>query len=82
MFVPRWEQAIKEFLRVLKPGGVLAFTVWGPADRVPFFGLTRDLAAGGCRWQLAAGSGHATCRLQQCWRASLFLSSCSWRAMA
>lgn len=47
--MPNFELAIQEFARVLKPGGLLAATVWQSDDNVPFFKVTKDLAAGGPR---------------------------------
>lgn len=47
--MPNFELAIQEFARVLKPGGLLAATVWQSDNNVPFFKVTKDLAAGGPR---------------------------------
>src|SRR5262245_58438651 len=30
MFAPRWEVALREMLRVLRPGGTIAFSTWPP----------------------------------------------------
>lgn len=44
--MPSFDVALKEFARVLKPGGLFAATVWQSEDKVPFFLTTRLLAAG------------------------------------
>ncbi|KAI7836751.1 hypothetical protein COHA_009389 [Chlorella ohadii] len=45
MFMPSFEVAIREFARVLKPGGLFAATVWQSEDKAPFFQVTMGLAA-------------------------------------
>jgi ubiquinone/menaquinone biosynthesis C-methylase UbiE len=44
MFFPREEQGLKEFYRVLKPGGIIALTVWPGEARVPMFLDTLEVA--------------------------------------
>jgi len=44
-FMPSFEVAIREFARVLKPGGLFAGTVWQSEDKAPFFQVTMGLAA-------------------------------------
>jgi len=39
------DMALREALRVLRPGGVAAFVVWGPAARNPFFTIVDDAIA-------------------------------------
>jgi ubiquinone/menaquinone biosynthesis C-methylase UbiE len=51
MFLPEHDKALSEIARVLKPGGTLLLTVWGPHDRVPFFETARKLATGGLEQQ-------------------------------
>lgn len=36
MLVPQPKQTFRELARVLKPGGTIAFAVWGPAERNPW----------------------------------------------
>ncbi|PRW57037.1 methyltransferase type 11 [Chlorella sorokiniana] len=43
MFMPSFELAVKEFARVLKPGGLFAAAVWQSEDRAPFFLVTKKL---------------------------------------
>lgn len=35
---------MREFCRVLKPGGLFAATVWQPEERMPFFLTVKQLA--------------------------------------
>lgn len=44
--MPRVERALAEVARVLRPGGVLAAAVWMEEAKVPFFKVTKGLAAG------------------------------------
>jgi ubiquinone/menaquinone biosynthesis C-methylase UbiE len=43
MFFPDPPQAVREILRVLRPGGRVAFAVWANRDDNPFFGAITDL---------------------------------------
>lgn len=42
MFFPEQIVALKEFRRVLCPGGRVALTVWGPPGRAPFAGIVAE----------------------------------------
>lgn len=42
MFVPEPARAAREIRRVLRPGGRIALTVWGPRARNPWLGLVLD----------------------------------------
>ncbi|GAB4168395.1 MAG: class I SAM-dependent methyltransferase [Rhodocyclaceae bacterium] len=42
MFFPRVETAVSEMLRVLRPGGTLAVSVWGDAHEVPLVACALD----------------------------------------
>ena len=42
MFMPDYHAALRHFARVLKPGGMVAIMVWGPAEKVPFMQLQRQ----------------------------------------
>lgn len=44
MLLPNHDKALAEFQRVLKPGGILAVSVWGPDDRMHFFRYVRLLS--------------------------------------
>lgn len=47
MLVPEPERAAREMRRVLRPGGRVAVSVWGPRDRNPWLGIVFDVAAAG-----------------------------------
>ncbi|KAL4452437.1 hypothetical protein ABPG75_008099 [Micractinium tetrahymenae] len=44
MFMPSDNAALREFARVLKPGGVFVATLWQAQEQVPFFELTLKFA--------------------------------------
>lgn len=44
MFFPRIDRAVAETVRVLRPGGLVAWLVWGPVDEQPYFEATTLVA--------------------------------------
>jgi ubiquinone/menaquinone biosynthesis C-methylase UbiE len=47
MLVPEPERAAREIRRILREGGRVAVSVWGPRDRNPWLGIVFDVAAAG-----------------------------------
>lgn len=46
-FLPAWPEPLGGFRRVLRPGGRLAFMVWGPSEQNPFFDLPASVGREG-----------------------------------
>jgi hypothetical protein len=46
MLFPDYPKALAECHRVLKPGGLLAVTVWHSLPRIPFMQVLRDFCQG------------------------------------
>jgi SAM-dependent methyltransferase len=45
MLVPEPERAAREIRRILRPGGRIAVSVWGPRERNPWLGLVFDVVS-------------------------------------
>lgn len=71
--MPRFEKALAEFRRVLKPGGTLAVTVWHSTTHVPFFKTLMEFCHSEALLKFLYNPGERRCvvpgRMKNRWRA-------------